>query len=382
MSGPGGPLAGVRVVDLSRALAGPYTTLMLADAGAEVIKVERPEGGDDARGWGPPFVEADGEAVSSYFLSINRNKRSVTLDLKDEADVARLHALVAEADVLVENFRPGVMDRLGLGRDALTTRYPRLVVLSITGFGEGGPDGDRSGFDQILQGEGGLMSLTGPAGGPPTRMGVPITDILAGMFGAYGVATALHERETSGRGQRVTTSLLAAAIGVHTFQATRWTVAGEVPEPSGNRHPTIAPYGSFRCRDGWITIAVGSEGLWRRFAPLVGIDPEEDGLATNRERQARVDALEARISEALSAEDVETWMARLEEAGVPAGRIRTLDQVYGWDQVAHLGLVDEVTHPLLGTLRIPGPPVAWDRSGRPTVTPPPLLGEHQDLLED
>ena len=152
--------------------------------------------------------------------------------------------------------------------------------------------------------------------------------------------------------------------------------------PSGNRHPTIAPDGGVRCRAGWLTIAVGSEGLWRRFAPLVGIDPEEDGLATNRERQARVDALEARITEALAADDVETWMARLEEAGVPAGRIRTLDQVYGWDQVAHLGLVDEVTHPLLGTLRIPGPPVAWDRSGRPTVTPPPLLGEHQDLLED
>lgn len=376
----GGPLAGVRVVDLSRALAGPYATLMLADAGADVVKVEHPQGGDDSRGWGPPFLEADGASISTYFLSVNRNKRSVTLDLKDEGDVARLHDLVADADVLVENFRPGVMDRLGLGEDALAQRYPRLVVLSITGFGEGGPDGERSGFDQILQGEAGLMSLTGPVGGPPTRMGVPITDILSGMFGAYGVVAALRERETSGRGQRVTTSLLAAAVAVHTFQGTRWTMAGEVPEPSGNRHPTITPYGSFRCRDGWITIAVGSEGLWRRFAPLVGIDPEEPGLATNRDRRERVDALEARITAALAADDVGTWMERLEAAGVPAGRIRTLDQVYGWEQVHHLGLVDEVVHPRLGAMRLPGPPVVWGRSGRPTVTPPPLLGEHQDLL--
>jgi len=376
----GGPLAGIRVVDLSRALAGPYATLMLADAGADVVKVEHPQGGDDSRGWGPPFLEVDGASVSTYFLSVNRSKRSVTLDLKDERDVARLHGLVADADVLVENFRPGVMDRLGLGEAALAERYPRLVVLSITGFGEGGPDGERSGFDQILQGEAGLMSLTGPVGGPPTRMGVPITDILSGMFGAYGVVAALREREISGRGQRVTTSLLAAAVAVHTFQGTRWTIGGEVPEPSGNRHPTITPYGSFRCRDGWITIAVGSEGLWRRFAPLVGIDPEEPGLATNRDRRERVDDLEARITAALGADDVGTWMERLEAAGVPAGRIRTLDQVYGWEQVHHLGLVDEVTHPRLGMMRLPGPPVAWDRSGRPTVTPPPLLGEHQDLL--
>lgn len=372
-----GPLAGITVLDLSRALSGPYATMMLADAGAEVVKVERPDGGDDSRGWGPPFVEADGGSTSTYFLSVNRNKRSITLDLKDPAGVERLHRMIDGADVLVENFRPGVMERLGLGAQELADRYPRLVVLSITGFGEGGPDGARPGFDQIIQGEAGLMSLTGPVGGPPTRMGVPITDILSGMFGAYGVVAALREREVSGLGQRVTTSLLASAIGVHTFQGTRWTLAGEVPEPTGNRHPTIAPYGSFRCRDGWITIAVGSEGLWRRFAPLVAIDPEEPGLATNRVRLAQVDALEERINAALADDDVETWMTRLEAAGVPAGRIRTLDQVYGWDQVEHLGLVDEVEHPVLGRLRIPGPPVRWSRSGRPEVTPPPLLGEHQ-----
>jgi formyl-CoA transferase len=224
------------------------------------------------------------------------------------------------------------------------------------------------------------MSLTGPEGGPPLRMGVPITDILSGMFGAYGVVAALNERATSGRGQRVTTSLLAAAVAVHTFQGTRWTLAGEVPTPTGNQHPTITPYGSFRCRDGWLTLAVGSEGLWHRFAPLVGIDPDEPGLRTNGERHAVAAQLGARIEAALAADDATTWLARLAAAGVPAGRIRTLDEVYAWDQVAHLGLVDEVVHPALGPLRLPGPPLRWDRSGRPDVVPPPLLGEHQDLL--
>jgi crotonobetainyl-CoA:carnitine CoA-transferase CaiB-like acyl-CoA transferase len=380
--GPGGPLAGVRVVDLSRALAGPYATMMLADAGADVIKVERPDGGDDTRSWGPPFVDADGEQVATYFLSVNRNKRSVVLDLGSELGLARLHDLIVGADVLVENFRPGVMERLGLAPSELAQRYPGLVVLSVTGFGEGGPDGGRAGFDQIIQGEAGLMSLTGAAEGEPTRIGVPITDILAGMFGAYGVVAALRERERSGRGQRVTTSLLAAAVAVHTFQGTRWTVSGEIPGRTGNRHPTIAPYGSFRCRDGWITLAVGSDSLWRRFAPLVGIDPDEPGLATNRDRFLQVEALEARIEAVLRDRDVEEWMTGFERAGIPAGRIRTLDEVYAWTQVEHLGLVETVTHPRMGSLRMTGSPIRWSRSGRPESAAPPLLGQDQDLIDD
>jgi crotonobetainyl-CoA:carnitine CoA-transferase CaiB-like acyl-CoA transferase len=375
---PSGPLAGIRVVDLSRALAGPYATLLLADAGAEVVKVERPGAGDDTRGWGPPFVGAPDAPESAYFLSINRSKQSVVLDLKDPDDLARLRELVAGADVLVENFRPGVMDRLGLSADALEELNDRLVVLSITGFGEGGPDGHRSGFDQIIQGEAGLMGVTGPVGGPPTKMGVPITDILSGMFGAYGVVTALREREHSGRGQRVTTSLLAAAVAVHTFQGTRWTLAGEVPEPGGNRHPSIAPYGAFTCADGWINVAVGSEGLWRRFAPVVGLDVDDPRYATNRDRVAHWDELEAECNAAFAGDTVEAWMARLEEAGVPSGRIRTMDQVYAWDQLAHLGLVDHVDHPTAGPLDLPGAPVRWSRSGRRPAAPPPTLGEHGD----
>lgn len=368
----GGPLQGITVVDLTRALAGPYATLMLADAGAEVIKVERPGEGDDSRGWGPPF--AGGE--STYFLSVNRSKKSVVLDFKDAVDLEKLKGLIRRSDVLVENFRPGVMEKFGLGEKELEEINPRLVALSITGFGEGGPDGHRPGFDQIVQGEGGLMSLTGPLGGPPTKVGVPIADILAGMFGAFGVSSALMERERSGRGQRVTSSLLGSMVGIHTYQGTRWLVAGEVPEQSGNRHPTIAPYGAYQCGDGEINIAVGSEGLWRRFAPLVEIDPDDERFSNNGDRVDRVEELEKAMAPALKSASVKEWIERLDEAGVPAGRVRSLDEVYASPQVEHLGLVDVVDHPGIGEIRLPGTPLSYGRSGRRTPEPPPLLGEH------
>lgn len=375
-SAASGPLAGIRVLDLSRAMAGPYASMMLADAGAEVVKVERPDGGDDSRGWGPPFVGDDDDRESGYFLSVNRSKKSVTLDLKDDADLDRLRTLMTDADVLIENFRPGVMERLGLAPEDLEAMNQRLVVLSITGFGEGGPDGHRSGFDQILQGEAGLMGITGPVGGPPTRFGVPITDILSGMFGAYGVAAALREREITGVGQRVTTSLLAAGVAVHAYQGTRYTIGGEVPGIGGNRHASIAPYGTFTCADGYINIAVGSEGLWERFASLVGLDPRDPLYATNADRVQHGDALESAINAAFLRDSVDVWMQRLETAGVPAGRIRRMDEVYGWEQVEHLGLIDRVAHPTAGDLELPGAPIRWSRSGRRPAESPPRLGEH------
>ncbi len=375
--GDGGPLDGVRVVDLTRALAGPYATLMLADAGADVLKVERPGSGDDTRGWGPPFAwSSDGARESTYFLSVNRNKRSIELNLKGGGDLGRLRELIGGADVVVENFRPGVMERLGLGEDDLTTLNPRLVALSITGFGDGGPQGHRPGFDQILQGEGGLMSFTGPVGGPPTKVGVPIADILAGMFGAYGVVAALYERERSGRGQRVSCSLLGGMVAIHTFQGTRWLIAGEVPATGGNRHPSIQPYGAFRCADGLINVAVGSESLWQRFAPLVGLDPADERFATNGDRVDRVDELEDVIEDAFAAAGVDDLLARLDGAGVPAGRIAGLDEVYRSDQVDHLGLVDVVEHPTLGQIRLPGTPLTYSRSRRADPSPPPTLGQH------
>ncbi|QBI18570.1 CoA transferase [Egibacter rhizosphaerae] len=376
----GGPLAGVRVVDLSRAMAGPYATLMLGDAGADVIKVERPDTGDDTRSWGPPFVDDGDRSHSAYFLSVNRNKRSISLDLKDPDDLVVLGELIESADVLVENFRPGVMDRLGFGHETLRERNPQLVQLSITGFGHGGPEGHRAGFDQIVQGEGGLMSITGQRGDQPTKVGVPIADILAGMFGAFGVVSALQERDRTGRGQTVRTSLLAGMVAVHTFQGTRWLVAGEEPRASGNHHPLIAPYGAFECADGSINIAVGSEGLWQRFAPLVALDPQDVRFATNRDRVERTTELAEAMAPALQSADAATWVARLEEEGIPAGRIRTISETYASAQVAHLGLIDEVAHPTLGALQLPSAPVAFGEGHAGDSTHPPLLGEHSEEI--
>ena len=376
----GGPLAGTVVLDLSRALAGPHAAMMLADMGARVIKVETP-GGDDSRGWGPPFVGPDDEPVSTYYLSANRNKESVRLDLKTEADAATLAALVAKADVLIENFRPGVLDRLGFPVTRLAEINPRLVVLSISGFGHDGPEGGRAGYDQIAQGEGGLMSLTGADPDHPTKVGVPIADLLAGMNGAFGVASALAARERTGRGTVVRTSLLAAIVAVHAFQGTRWTVAGEVPRAAGNHHPAIAPYGSFRAADGMIQAAVGNDLQWKAFAACLGLDPDDARFATQRHRvDHRPELIEA-IEERLATAPADTWLARLGEAGVPAGRIRSLDEVYTWDQTLSQGLLIEVDHPTLGRVRLPGPPLRLETAdgspaGRASHLPPPLLGEH------
>ena len=250
--------------------------MMLGDLGARVIKVEAPGHGDDTRGWGPPFVGDDTDRQSTYFLSANRNKESIALDLKNPDDRDVLLRLVDRADVLVENFRTGVLDRLGLGFEELHRRNPRLVVLSITGFGHDGPEGGRAGYDQIAQGEAGLMSLTGSGPSDPQRVGVPIADLLSGMYGAYGVLAALNERHSTGVGTVVRTSLLAAVVGVHAFQGTRWTVAGEVGTAQGNHHPSISPYGLFRCQDGAVQIAVGSEGLWQKFCDRVRPRPSDD----------------------------------------------------------------------------------------------------------
>ncbi len=356
-----GPLDGVLVVDLSRALAGPHATMMLGDLGARVVKVEAPGHGDDTRGWGPPFVDppGDGARESTYFLSTNRNKQSVALDLKDATDRELLLDLVRRADVLVENFRTGVLERLGLGIEHLQEVNPRLVVLSITGFGHDGPEGGRAGYDQIAQGEAGLMSLTGPGPDDPQKVGVPISDLLAGMYGAYGVVSALYERERTGEGTVVRTSLLAATVGVHAFQGTRWTVAEEVGAAQGNHHASIAPYGLFHCADGSVQIAVGSEGLWRRFCAGFDLDPDTDGLATNPERVSHRDDTIAFVEAAFASWKAADLLERLAEVGIPAGKVRSVDEVYAWDQVASQGLLVDVEHATLGTVTLPGPPLRF-----------------------
>jgi formyl-CoA transferase len=378
-----GPLAGYLVIDLTKALAGPHASMMLGDLGARVIKVEPPGHGDDSRGWGPPFVGPDSDPVSTYFMSCNRNKESVTADLKTPEGRELLERLVSEADVLVENYRPGALDRWGIGAERMQQVNPRLVILSITGFGHDGPEGGRAGYDQIAQGEAGLMSLTGPPG-EPTRVGVPIADLLAGMYGAYGVLAALLDRERTGRGTVVRTSLLAAVVGVHAFQGSRWTVAHEVPLGPGNHHPSIAPYGLFHAEDAAIQVAVGSESQWRVFAPIVGIDPGDPRFATNRDRVAHREELIAEIDAALAAEKADVWLSRLDRAGVPAGRVRRLDEVYEWEQTRSQGLVITVDHPTLGRVELPGPPLRFGElpyaGGRAQHVPPPALGEHDEAV--
>ncbi len=380
--GLGGPLAGLVVVDLSRALAGPHAAMMLGDLGARVIKVESPEG-DDSRGWGPPFVPgSDGREHATYFLSCNRNKESVAADLKSDDGRALLAALAARADVLIENFRPGVLDRLGFGAARLHEINPRLVILSITGFGHDGPEGSRPGYDQIAQGEGGLMSVTGPSPDQPTRVGVPIGDILAGMYGAYGVLAALAERARTGTGQVVRTSLLAAAVGAHAYQGTRYTVAGEVPEPGGNYHPSICPYGLYRAADGFVQIAVGSDALWQRMAPAFGLDRPQ--WALNRDRVRDHAAVNAAVDGAFGRLPAASVLGTLGELGIPAGKVRDFAEVYGWEQTRSQGLLIEVEHAALGRITLPGPPLRFETGGRETGRSahlaPPVLDQHGESV--
>lgn len=375
-----GPLAGTVVVDLSRALAGPHAAMMLGDLGARVVKVETPDGGDDTRGWGPPFVDpTQGERESTYFLSANRNKESIALDLKSENGCRTLTAIIASADVLIENFRTGVMDRLGFPMERLAEINPGLVVLSISGFGHDGPEGGRAGYDQIAQGEAGLMSLTGSSPDDLQRVGVPIADLLAGVHGAFGILAALREREVTGRGQVVRTSLLASVVGVHAFQGTRWTVAGEIGEAQGNHHPSICPYGLFPTADGAVQIAVGSEGLWKRFCDGFWIEPDRHGMATNPERVENREKVNELVEAVFGAYGTEELLAKLEATGVPAGRVRNLREVYEWEQTRSQGLLVEVDHRTLGRLTIPGPPLRFFDTDGTEITrtehrPPPVLG--------
>jgi crotonobetainyl-CoA:carnitine CoA-transferase CaiB-like acyl-CoA transferase len=378
---PDAPLADLLVLDLTRALAGPHAAMTLGDLGARVIKIESPTG-DDTRSWGPPFVGPEDARESTYFLSANRNKESLVLDLKSEDDRDVLARLVERADVLMENFRVGVLDRLGFPVARLHELNPRLVVLSITGFGHDGPEASRAGYDQIAQGEGGLMSITGTE--QPTKVGVPIADLIAGMNGTIGVLAALTERARTGRGRVVRTSLLAGMVGVHAFQGTRWTVAGEVPGLAGDHHPSIAPYGMFATASAPIQIACGSEGLWRALCAALGWDPADDGFATNPERVANRDALVERLESHFADRDAEHWLALLSDAGVPSGKVRSMDDVYTWDQALSQGLLLSVEHSTLGPIDLPGSPLRFDDNahsgGRSEHAAPPTLGEHNESI--
>ncbi len=376
-----GPLTGIVVADLTRALAGPHAAMLLGDLGARVIKVEHPVTGDESRHWGPPFAGPAGDQVSTYFLSCNRNKESVTCDLKTAAGRTFLSRLVRHCDVLLENFRPGVLDAAGFGCARLHELNPRLVICSISGFGHDGPEAERPGYDQIVQGEAGLMSVTGQDRDHPVKAGLSIADVLAGLNAAVGAVAALVERERTGRGRVVRTSLLAAMVGAHAFQGTRWTVARQVPHMTGNHHPSIAPYGAFRCADGLIQLGIANEQQWQRFAAVAGIESGDERFAVNHARVAHRDELTAEIEQRLARAGGHHWLAQFAQAGVPVGAIRTIDEVYEWEQTRSQGLVITVEHPILGSIELPGPALRFDEPEPGAHAPPPLLGQHDPRVQ-
>ncbi len=371
---PAGPLDGLLVVDLSRILAGPSCTMTLGDLGARVIKIEEPSDGDDTRAWGPPFWH--GEAC--YFLAVNRNKESVTLDLKHEGARAALWSLIERADVLVENFRPGTLERLGFGWEVCHARNPRLVYASISGYGVTGPEATRPGYDLIAQGEGGVMSLTGEPDGTPMKAGVSQADVVAGMWCLSGILAALYAREKTGRGQRVDASLLDGQLSLLAYHTANYWGTGEPPERLGNRHPNLTPYGTFPCLDAWITIGAGNDSLFAKLCKALGAPAlaEWPAYATNASRLAHRAALEAELAAFTRARTADEMLAALRAAGVPAGRVRTVPEALAAPQTLAREMVVPLAHPTIPDFKTIGTPVKLsDTPGRPRSAPP-ALGEH------
>ncbi len=366
------PLAGVRVLDLTRYLAGPFCTMLLGDYGADVVKIESRKG----REFRPPGAERD----NYFFLSSNRGKRSVTVDLRAEGGRELLLRILPHFDVLVENYRPGVMERLGLGAERLRELHPRLVYCGISGFGPDGPYRDRPGFDQIAQGMSGFMSLTGTPESGPTRAGIAIGDLLAGIFAAHGVVLALLERARSGEGQVVNTSLLESMIGVLSWGAGMFFEAGAAPGPAGQHHPLSSPYGRFRARDGYLNIAAGNDAMWEKLARALGREGwlGDERFAHALARVRHREALTAEIEGALAAGDVAHWVEVLNGAGVPTGPVLDLEQVFADPQVLARRMLVELPHPEVGTFRTTGLPVELSRSPGAIERRPPLHGEHTD----
>ena len=349
--------------------------MLLADMGARVIKIEQPGKGDDTRAWGPPFIKGE----SAYFLSINRNKESVTVDFKAPEGRAILDRLIAKADVLVENFRPGTLAKLGFDYASLSQKYPRLVYCSISGFGQTGPRSKEPGYDAVMQAEGGLMSITGDADGPPFRLGVAVADIATGMFAAQGVTAALFARERTGRGQEVDIAMLDSVAALLTYQAGIYFATGSAPVRIGNRHPTIVPYETFRASDGDFVIAVGNDELWRRFCAATGIEPDEQ-FATNRQRVTNYARLKPMLDARLGSGTRSHWIERLTNAGVPCGSVRDLHELFEDPQVAARAMTADIDHPTIGTLRVLGTPLKLSETPPSIRTAPPTLGQHTDRV--
>jgi formyl-CoA transferase/CoA:oxalate CoA-transferase len=350
--------------------------MTLADLGADVIKIEQPGHGDDTRQWGPPFQGDE----AAYYLSVNRNKRSLAVDLKSEEGLAAVRRLARRADVVVENFRPGTAQRLGLGYEELAAENPGLIYASISGYGQTGPEASRAGYDAIAQARSGIMSVTGETDGPPVRFGVSGSDLIAGTWAVIGILAALHERDRSGRGQWVDISLLDGSVSWLTYVASGYFASGDIPKRYGSAHPTIAPYQAFPTADGWIMIAVGNDGLWRRFTEAVGRPElaEDPRFSANPLRVAHRDELIPLLEEVLRARTTAEWLAALGDAGVPVGPIQTVAEAVNDPQVLARGMVAEVEHPTAGTLKTLGCPIRLTGTPAAVRTPPPLLGQHSD----
>jgi CoA:oxalate CoA-transferase len=362
-----GPFTGLLVLDLTRVLAGPYAALMMAELGARVIKIEPPEG-DDARRYGPFVTGEAGVAKSGYFLSINRGKQSIALDLKKGEDRSSFEALLARADVLIENYRGGTMEKLGYGWDVLKDKYPRLVYAAVSGFGHTGPYAARPAYDMVVQAMGGIMSLTGHPGGPPTRVGTSVGDLTAALFGTVGIASALYDREKTGRGQKVDVGMLDCQVAILENAIARYVATGEVPGPLGTKHPSIAPFAAFKTKDDYIVIAAGNDALFARIAKVLGRQWANDpNFATNPARIEHLDALHSEMESALAARTAKEWLSLLEIEGVPCAPINDIAAVMADPQVLARNMIVTAADPDLGGVRMQGNPIKLSGYEDPTT---------------
>ena len=361
------------MLDLTRVLSGPYCTMLLGDMGARVIKIEHPDRGDDTRAWGPPFLAGE----STYFLSVNRNKESVTLDFKHAAGRRVLEALIARADVIVENFRPGTLARLGLDYATLAARFPRLIYASLSGYGQTGPRAAEPGYDAVLQGEGGLMSFTGAADGPPYRLGVAVADIITGLFAANGILLALYARQTTDRGQLIDVAMLDSVAALLTYQAGIVFATGQAPGRLGNRHPSIAPYDAYEAQDGALVLAVGNDEQWQRFCRVAGLESaaRDPRFTTNEGRVRHCDVLTPIVSAAVRSRTRAEWTTALVSAGVPCGPVRAVDEVLADPQLAARDMVQQTAHATAGPISVLGIPIKLSATPGDIRRAPPTLGQ-------
>lgn len=370
----GSPLEDVKILDLCRVVSGPYATMLLGDLGADVVKIEEPKHGDEARTYGPPFVEGE----SAYFLSVNRNKRSCVVDLKSPSGKELVKRLASVADVVIENFRPGTMERLGLGFEELRKLNERLLYCGISGFGRSGPEASRPGYDLILQGESGVMDITGEIGGTPTKVGTSIADLVTGLYSAQAVMAALGQRQRTGRGGRVDVSMLDAMVSLLTFNAGIYYASGKSPTRRGNAHPTISPYETFRASDGWFNLGVANDRFWVSFCEAIE-RPEllnDPRFARASDRAARRTELKAILEPLFLALPRDHWTKLFQKAGIPSGAIRSVGEVCEADQLEKRGVARRMQHPAAGELRYLASAVRFDDQPPPAPRPPPLLGEH------